>query len=49
MILTVGTYERSINWFIEFRKKADDLLQELDQWEFFEKTDRTEFNTKNNS
>jgi len=34
MILTESTYERSTNCFIEFGKKADDLLYELEQWDF---------------
>jgi hypothetical protein len=34
MILTACTYERSINCFIEFRKKAEDLLYELDPRDF---------------
>lgn len=34
MILSVCTYERSTHCFIEFGKKADDLLYELEQWDF---------------
>ena len=34
MILTVCTYEKSANCFNEFGKKEDDLLYELEKWDF---------------